>query len=112
MASQPGKISSLPSRDLLFLSQNNLRLGAHPCFTDGMSDEQGGTNDMAVRLARIESHLAHLERQYEELNGVVVEQSRLLGRLQKENSKVSSAVENMEMERISANNAKPPHYSV
>ena len=76
-----------------------------------MSEEQGGTNEMAVRLARIESHLAHLERQYEELNGVVVEQSRLLARLQKENSKVSSAVENMEMERISANNAKPPHYS-
>lgn len=77
-----------------------------------MSEEQGGTQAAAERLARIESHLAHLERQYEELNGVVVEQARLLARLQKENFKVSNAVENMEMERIGANNAKPPHYSV
>lgn len=77
-----------------------------------MSEQKNGAGEGAERLARIESHLAHLERQYEELNGVVVEQARLLARLQKENSKVSNAVESMEMERIGANNAKPPHYSV
>ena len=69
-------------------------------------------DELSQRLENIESHLAHLERQYEELNGVVVEQARLLARLQKENNKVSNAVESMEMERIGANNAKPPHYSV
>ena len=77
-----------------------------------MNEQKNGVGEGAERLARIESHLAHLERQYEELNGVVVEQARLLARLQKENSKVSNAVESMEMERIGANNAKPPHYSV
>ena len=67
-------------------------------------------NESASRLEKIESHLAHLERQYEELNQVVIEQSRVLARLQKEHAKVSGAVETMEMERISANNTKPPHY--
>ena len=73
------------------------------CFTPRMSES-------AQRLEKIESHLAHLEKQYEELNQVVVEQARVLAKLQKEHSKVSGAVETMEMERISANNAKPPHY--
>ena len=77
-----------------------------------MSEQKNGAGEGTERLARIESHLAHLERQYEELNGVVVEQAKLLARLQKENNKVSNAVESMEMERIGANNAKPPHYSV
>ena len=67
-------------------------------------------SDNAQRLEKIESHLAHLEKQYEELNQVVIEQARTLARLQKDNAKTSSAVETMEMERISANNAKPPHY--
>ena len=67
-------------------------------------------SESAQRLEKIESHLAHLERQYEELNQVVIEQARVLARLQKEHTKVSGAVESMEMERISTNNPKPPHY--
>lgn len=67
-------------------------------------------DDASERLAKIESHLAHLERQYEELNQVVIEQGRSLARLQKESAKVSDAVETMEIERIRANNTKPPHY--
>ena len=74
-----------------------------PCFTPRMSES-------AQRLEKIESHLAHLERQYEELNQVVIEQARVLARLQKEHTKVSGAVESMEMERISTNTPKPPHY--
>ncbi|HEY0550137.1 MAG TPA: SlyX family protein [Verrucomicrobiae bacterium] len=61
-------------------------------------------------LRKIESHLAHLERQYDELNKVVIEQGRIIAKLQKENSKVSAAVQAMEMERIRSNNAKPPHH--
>ena len=75
----------------------------HPWFTSSMSDT-------AARLEKIESHLAHLEHQYEQLNKVVIEQGRLLARLQKESAKVSHAVENIELERIRANNPKPPHY--
>ena len=78
-------------------------LRVRPCFTPRMSES-------AQRLEKIESHLAHLERQYEELNQVVIEQARVLTRLLKEQTKVSGAVETMEMERISANNPKPPHY--
>ena len=66
--------------------------------------------ELAQRLEKIESHFAHLEHQYEQLNKVVIEQGRLLGRLQKEHAKVSRAVENMELEKIRANNPKPPHY--
>ncbi len=67
-------------------------------------------SDASQRLEKIESHLAHLERQYEQINQVVIEQGRLLARLQKENSKVSSAMETIEIERIRATDSKPPHY--
>ena len=64
----------------------------------------------ATRLEKIESALAHLERQHEELNGVVVEQSRIITRLQKELGRATQALESAELERIRANNQKPPHY--
>ncbi len=67
-------------------------------------------SDDAQRLEKIESNLSHLERQYEELNQVVIEQARIITRLQKEHAKVSTAVQTMEIDRISANNTKPPHY--
>ena len=62
------------------------------------------------RLEKIESNLSHLERQYEELNQVVIEQGKLLARLQRDSAKVSDAVQTIEIERIRANNPKPPHY--
>ncbi len=67
-------------------------------------------DDALQRLERIESHLAHLEKQYEELNQVAIAQGRLLARLQKECAQVSDSVGTFELERIRANNAKPPHY--
>lgn len=66
--------------------------------------------EITARLAKIESALAHLERQHEELNGVVVTQAQLINRLQKEVARASEAMENQELERIRANNQKPPHY--
>jgi uncharacterized coiled-coil protein SlyX len=68
-------------------------------------------SELAQRLEKIETHLAHVEHQYEQLNKVVIEQGRLLARLQKEIAKNSDAVQTMELERIRANNPKPPHYS-
>jgi uncharacterized coiled-coil protein SlyX len=62
------------------------------------------------RLEKLESNLLHLERQYEELNQVVIEQGKLLARLQRDSAKVSDAVQTIELERIRANNPKPPHY--
>ena len=65
---------------------------------------------LAARLLKVESALAHLEHQHEQLNDVVAEQSRIIARLQKEIAVASQAMESQEMERIRANNQKPPHY--
>jgi SlyX protein len=62
------------------------------------------------RMEKIETHLAHLEHQVEQLNGVVVEQGKLLERLKKEVQRQSSAVQTMELDSIKSNQQKPPHY--
>jgi uncharacterized coiled-coil protein SlyX len=62
------------------------------------------------RIEKIETHLAHLEHQVEQLNGVVVEQAKLLERLKKEVQRQSSAMQTMELEGIKSNLQKPPHY--
>jgi SlyX protein len=62
------------------------------------------------RMDQLESHLAHLEHQVEQLNGVVIEQGKLLERLKKEVQRQSSAMQTMELERIKGNIQKPPHY--
>lgn len=66
--------------------------------------------ELAERLQRMESHIAHLERQYEELNQVVIEQSREIKKLQTHQQRIAQSVETAELERIKATNAKPPHY--
>ena len=66
-----------------------------------MSDKQ---------LAKLETHVAHLEHQVEQLNDVVIEQGKLLDRLRKEVQRLSGAMQTMELERVKANNARPPHY--
>ena len=62
------------------------------------------------RTDRLEANLAHLEHQVEQLNGVIIEQGRLLERLKKETQRQSTAMQTMELERVKANNQKPPHY--
>jgi uncharacterized coiled-coil protein SlyX len=44
------------------------------------------------------------------LNGVVIEQGKLLDRLKKEIQRQSSAIQTFELERIKSNVQKPPHY--
>ena len=44
------------------------------------------------------------------MNGVIVAQDKLLERLKKDVQRQSTAMESLELERIKANNAKPPHY--
>jgi len=61
-------------------------------------------------MDKLESNLAHLEHQVEQLNGVVVEQVKLLERLKKEVQRQTTAMQTMELERIQSNNQKPPHY--
>lgn len=67
-------------------------------------------DEIAHRLERIEASVAHLEHQVEQLNEVIIEQGRLVGRLKKEVQRQSSQLESQELERIKANNPKPPHH--
>ena len=66
--------------------------------------------DLAERLERLESSAAHLERQYEELNQVVIEQGRVIRKLQAHQHRLSETIESAELDRIKSTNAKPPHY--
>lgn len=61
-------------------------------------------------MEKLETHLAHLEHQVEQLNRVVIEQGKWLERLKKEVHKQSTAMQTLELERIKGNNQKPPHY--
>jgi uncharacterized coiled-coil protein SlyX len=62
------------------------------------------------RLQKIESHLAQLERLYEQLNQVVIEQEKTLHRLHLQQQRLSKSMETMELERIKATNPRPPHH--
>ncbi len=64
----------------------------------------------AESIQQLESHMAELERQVEQLNEVVVEQSRDLEKLKGQLRRISETVENQELQRIKDTNAKPPHY--
>jgi uncharacterized coiled-coil protein SlyX len=66
--------------------------------------------ELAARLEKMESVLAHLEHQYDQLNEVVLEQSRQLLKLQALQQKLSHTLEGIELDRIKSTNAKPPHY--
>ncbi len=67
-------------------------------------------SEFAARLERIESSLAHLERQFEQLNEVVIEQAGALAKLKSQQNAVAKTMETFELERIKNTNAKPPHY--
>ncbi len=67
-------------------------------------------DDITQRFERLEANIAHLEHQLEQLNEVLVNQSKLVERLKKEVQRQSATMETMELERIKANNPKPPHH--
>ena len=67
-------------------------------------------NEHVERIEKLESHVAHLERQIDQLNEVVVQQSQELDRVKKQLGRVSQTIENAELERIKSVNTKPPHY--
>ncbi len=67
-------------------------------------------DENSQRIAKLESHLAHLEHQVEQLNGVVIEQGKLLDRLKKETQRQSGVIHTLELERMKSNVQKPPHY--
>ena len=67
-------------------------------------------DENSQRIDKLESHLAHLEHQVEQLNGVVIEQGKLLDRLKKETQRQAGIMQTLELERMKSNVEKPPHY--
>lgn len=63
-----------------------------------------------ARMKKLESHVAHLERQYDQLNEIVIAQGKVLKKLQQQQQRLADTVETTELDRIRATNAKPPHY--
>lgn len=68
-------------------------------------------NDHTERLEKLEAHAAHLERQIDQLNEVIIQQSLELDRLKKQVGRVSQSLESAELDRIKSVDTKPPHYS-
>ncbi|MEY4385673.1 MAG: SlyX [Verrucomicrobiota bacterium] len=68
------------------------------------------SEESSERFARIESHIAHLEHQVEELNGVVIEQGKVIERLRKQVQLQAQTIEDSLIEQVKANNPKPPHH--
>jgi SlyX protein len=79
-------------------------------FAAARRQNRGMADENSRRTEKLESHVAHLEHQVEQLNAVVIEQGKLLERLKKETQRQSRAMEALELERIQSNNPKPPHY--
>jgi uncharacterized coiled-coil protein SlyX len=67
-------------------------------------------NETSERLQKLESHVAHLEHQVEQLNDVIVDQGKLIDRLRREVQRQSEILQTAELERIKANNPRPPHH--
>ena len=68
------------------------------------------SDEAAHRLHRVEAHLAHLEHQVEQLNGVIIAQGKELEQLKKLVQRQATTLESIELERVKATNPKPPHY--
>ncbi len=68
------------------------------------------TDELSQRFTRLESHIAHLEHQVEQLNGVVIEQSKLIERMRKQVQLHARTLETSEVEKVKANNPRPPHH--
>jgi len=68
------------------------------------------SDEITQRFEKLEANIAHLEHQVEQLNEVIIEQGKVVDRLKKEVQRQSATMETMELERIKANNPKPPHH--
>jgi uncharacterized coiled-coil protein SlyX len=64
-----------------------------------------------TRLERAEAALAHLERNFDELNSVVIAQGRTIARLQKQLETLGETLGGQDLDRIQPHNQKPPHYA-
>jgi len=63
------------------------------------------------RLERAEAALAHLERNFDELDSVVIAQGRTIARLQRQLETLGETLRGQDPDRIQPHNLKPPHYA-
>ncbi len=63
-----------------------------------------------TRLEQVESTLAHLEHQYDQLNQIVIRQEKQLARLSSIIDRVDNTLRDFEINQVRDNNTKPPHY--
>jgi uncharacterized coiled-coil protein SlyX len=68
------------------------------------------SEENSTRIQKLESHVAHLERQIDQLNEVAIQQSKEIERVKKLLNRVSQSVESAELDRIKSVDSKPPHY--
>jgi uncharacterized coiled-coil protein SlyX len=61
------------------------------------------------RILESETSRAHLERRCDVLNEVVIEQGKMIHRLQAQMRHLTDTMEREEMEQIRSNITKPPH---
>jgi uncharacterized coiled-coil protein SlyX len=64
-----------------------------------------------TRLERAEAALAHLERNFDELNSVVIAQGKTIARLQRQLETLGETLRGQDLDRIAPHNQKPPHYA-
>jgi uncharacterized coiled-coil protein SlyX len=67
-------------------------------------------SEFRERLQKLESNVAHLEHQFDELNKVIVEQEKTIRKQQTQLQRMAQTIEATELERIKSTNPKPPHY--
>lgn len=67
--------------------------------------------ELAARVEKLEASLAHLERNHDEVNDVVIAQGKLIARLQKRLEQLDTAFQAQDAERLGNAPQKPPHYS-
>ncbi|MEY4689722.1 MAG: SlyX [Verrucomicrobiota bacterium] len=66
---------------------------------------------MNTRLEQAEAALAHLERNFDELNSVVIAQGKTIARLQRQLETLGETLRGQDLDRIAPHNQKPPHYA-
>ena len=64
------------------------------------------------RIGSLEAALAHLERNYDLLNSVVVAQAKGLAKIQKRLESLEETWKAQEVEGFPPHNTKPPHHSL
>lgn len=67
--------------------------------------------ETSARLEKTEAALSHLEKNYDDLNSVVIAQGKTIARLQKRLEDLSETLQSQDTERVQPHNQKPPHYS-